>query len=268
MIELLQKTDPKQSSLLLIDEVETSLHPSAQRRLIRDLAEMCRVLELQIILTTHSPDILEELPPEARAYILTSGNQKQVVFGVSPDFAMTKMDMEIHPECDLYVEDDRAKILLQEIIVKFSQDLMDRVLIISFGSASVGQALGQMIISKKFPNPSIVFLDGDQAASPSCIGLPGGDAPERVIFESLKKKQWVLLDSFVLRDFSALSDACIKAMTSSDHHEWVNLAASKVHIASDTLWQAMCAQWAGNCLTSEEAEKIITPIKEVLALSA
>jgi predicted ATP-dependent endonuclease of OLD family len=43
MIELLQKTAPKQSSLLLIDEVETSLHPSAQRRLIRDLAEMCRV---------------------------------------------------------------------------------------------------------------------------------------------------------------------------------------------------------------------------------
>ena len=144
----------------------TSIHPSAQRRLIRDLAEMCRVLELQIILTTHSPYILEELPPEARAYIMTSGDQKQIVFGVSPDFAMTKMDDEIHPECDLYGEDERAKLMLQEIIVNLAPDLMERTRIIPFGSAGVGQALGQMVNAKKFPNPSLVFLDGDQALSP------------------------------------------------------------------------------------------------------
>jgi predicted ATP-dependent endonuclease of OLD family len=228
---------------------------------------MCRVLELQIILTTHSPYILEELPPEARAYILTSGNQKQIVFGVSPDFAMTKMDDESHPECDLYVEDDRAKLMLQEIIVNLAPDLMERIRIIPFGSASVGQALGQMVNNKKFPNPSLVFLDGDQAASPGCIILPGGDAPERVIFEALKKKQWTLLDTTVARDFSSLSDACMKAMTSSDHHEWVQLASSKIHIASDTLWQAMCAQWVGNCLSRDEADKIINPIKETLALA-
>ena len=85
MIELLQKTDPKPSSLLLIDEVETSLHPSAQRRLIRDLADMCQNRELQIILTTHSPYILEELPPEARAFIMTSEN-KNKLFLVSVHF--------------------------------------------------------------------------------------------------------------------------------------------------------------------------------------
>ena len=177
------------------------------------------------------------------------------------------MDDEIHPECDLYVEDDRAKLMLQEIIVNLAPDLMERIRIIPFGSASVGQALGQMVNNKKFPNPSLVFLDGDQAASPGCIILPGGDAPERVIFEALKKKQWTLLDTTVARDFSSLSDACMKAMTSSDHHEWVQLASSKIHISGDTLWQAMCAQWVGNCLSRDESDKIITPIKETLALA-
>lgn len=45
-----------QYSLILIDEIETSLHPSAQRRLslIRDLATVSRIKKVQFIVTTHS----------------------------------------------------------------------------------------------------------------------------------------------------------------------------------------------------------------------
>jgi predicted ATPase len=264
MTELLQK-NPSKYSLVLIDEIETSLHPRAQRRLIRDLAEMCRVRELQLILTTHSPYILGELPPEARGYIMSNGNQRQVVFGVSPDFAMTQMDEEIHPECDIYVEDDRAKMMLLEILVKFEPTVLDRVQIIPFGAASVGQALGQMVKQNRFPRPSLVFLDGDQAASDGCLLLPGGDAPERVVFDALRKQRWVLLDTRTRRDFSVLSDACEKAMALSDHHEWLSSAASKVTLGSDTLWQAMCSEWAANCLLPNDAKNISKPIEELLA---
>jgi hypothetical protein len=97
------------------------------------------------------------------------------------------MDEEVHPECDLYVEDDRAQLMLQEILVRFAPELLTRVQIVAFGAASVGQALGQMVQAKRFPRPSLVFLDGDQPPSPGCILLPGGDAPERVVFEALRK---------------------------------------------------------------------------------
>jgi hypothetical protein len=108
------------------------------------------------------------------------------------------------------------------------------------------------------------LLDGDQPPSPGCLLLPGGDSPERVVFEALKKQKWTLLDAVTSREFAALSDACDKAMTGTDHHEWVSAAANKVHLGSDSLWQAMCAEWAGNCLSELDAAKLVGPIKEAL----
>lgn len=261
--ELLQ-VEPTKNSLILIDEIETSLHPRAQRRLIRDLANLCRERELQIILTTHSPYVLEELPPEARCYILTTGSKKIIVSGVSPEFAMTKMDDESHPECDLYVEDDRAKTLLREILMVHAPDIVSRVQIISFGAASVGQSLGQMVNQKRFLRPTLVFLDADQPKSEGTILLPGNDAPERVVFEGLKGKRWELLDMRTGRDISVIIDACSRAMTISDHHEWVMSAAKTLSLGGDVLWQTFCAAWSSECLSKMEADKIVLPIMEAL----
>ena len=54
-------------SLLIIDEVEASLHPKAQRRLVKYLLEFALRKKLQIILSTHSPYVLQELPPEGES---------------------------------------------------------------------------------------------------------------------------------------------------------------------------------------------------------
>ena len=69
LAELLQVEIPEHS-IVLIDEIERSLHPTLQWRLIRDLAQLARLLELQIIVTTHSPFVLDELPGVAHAQII------------------------------------------------------------------------------------------------------------------------------------------------------------------------------------------------------
>jgi predicted ATPase len=261
--ELLQAELPK-NGLILIDEIESSLHPRAQRRLIRDLAEKCREREAQIILTTHSPYILEELPLEARTYILETQKAKRIVTGVSPQFAMTQMDDEPHPECELYVEDNAAKVLLGEILAAHAKELFPKCAIIPYGAASVGYALGIMAVQKRFPRPTCVFLDGDNAGAEGCILLPGGDAPERVVFETLRKKKWGNLWSRIGRDIAWVSDACTNAMTLSDHHEWIRNAANSLLCGGDTLWQNMCAEWAPG-LEKESANKVSLPIEDVLA---
>jgi predicted ATPase len=256
LVELLQRRI-NQYSMLLIDEVETSLHPRTQRRLIKDLATMCRNLELQCVLSTHSPYILDELPPEARIYLMENGGQRRIIAGVSPALAMTKMDDEVYPEADVYMEDERAATMINEIVAKSKQrDLILRYQTIPYGAANVGRALGMMAKEKRFPRPSIVFLDGDQASSDGCSLLPGGDAPERVVFEGLCAKGLDGVANRISRYASDVSDAANAAMLLSDHHEWVRFAADRLAIPGNLMWQRMCAEWCVRCLPESETNKL------------
>jgi predicted ATPase len=241
--EFLQADLPKYG-LVLIDEIESSLHPRTQRRLIRDLAERCREREIQIVLTTHSPYVLEELPLEARVYILETHAGKKIISGVSPQFAMSQMDDIVYPECELFVEDNAAKTMLSEILAAHAKELFPRCSIVPYGAASVGIALGQMVKNKRFNRPTCVFLDGDNGNAEGCVLLPGGDAPERVIFKDLQKNNWGNLAARIGRDVSSVIDACNNAMTLSDHHDWIKIAANSLLCGGDVLWQAMCAEWA------------------------
>ena len=260
--ELLRAQLP-QYGLVLIDEVESSLHPRAQRRLIRDLAVAARELECQIIVSTHSPYILEELPLGARIYILEAGGRKEIVNGVSPQFAMTKMDDEQHPECELYVEDPRSAIWLSEILSRHAREIFVRCAAIPYGAANLGVALGQMVQAKRFRRPTRVFLDADQGEALGCLRLPGDDAPERVVFGGLQKISYGNLWARIGRDISLVTDACNSATVLTDHHDWVRMAANQLMCGGDVLWSAMCAEWA-QITPKRDLDYIIQDIADAL----
>jgi hypothetical protein len=262
MAELLRAELP-QYGLVLIDEVESSVHPRVQRRLMRDLAEVARTRECQIILTTHSPYVLEELPLSDRIYILENSGRKEIVYGVSPQFAMTKMDDEQHLECEVYVEDVRAQVWLAEILSRHAPDIFVGCAIIPYGAANLGVALGQMVHAQRFRRPTVVFLDGDQSEAPGCSLLPGEDAPERVVFGLLEDRNWLGLSDRISRDLATVSDGCARAMTLADHHEWVKSAANELRCGGDVLWQAMSAEWA-DAIEVASVQSIIDGITDSL----
>ena len=262
--ELIQRGWQKYS-IILIDEVETSLHPRTQRRLIRDIATLCRNLELQCILTTHSPYILDELPSEGRIYLMETEGHKKIITGVSPMFAMTKMDDEVYTEMDVYMEDENSIVMLGEIVARSNQpDLLLRYQAIPYGAANVGRALGIMVKEKRFPRPTVVFLDGDQDQSDGCLLLPGKDAPERVVFEGLTMVSLEKVAKRMGRFPDQLSEACKAAMLLSDHHEWIRFVADRLAVSGQALWQSMCAEWSMACLTETERERITDTIFEAI----
>ncbi len=262
--ELIQKDLPKYG-LVLIDEIESSLHPRAQRRLIRDLASVCRERELQIILTTHSPYILEELPQIARLQIYEAGGKRQLMSGISAQFSMTQMDDVQHPECELYVEDQASQILLTEILSGRAQDLIPRVSINPCGASSVGYQLGIMVHQRRFKRPVGVFLDGDCQAGQGCYILPGPEAPERLVFEELSSANWGDVWVKVGRSVSDVSDACNDAMTLSNHHDWIQSAATRLYLGGNVLWQALCSEWVKLKLKNEDAVAVRNYVEDRLA---
>ncbi|WP_329859354.1 ATP-dependent nuclease [Stenotrophomonas hibiscicola] len=263
--ELLAQTFPKYG-LILIDEIETSLHPRAQRRLLRDLAAIAREQELQIVITTHSPYILAELPDAARLYIMQGSTGKSVVTGVSPEFAMTKMDEERVPECDIYVEDKRAAAWVTQTVAIADRELARRTQLIPFGGSQVGVSLGTMKAQNRFPRRALVFLDGNEVASQGTLLLPGGDAPERVVFGALSTKNWPGVSTRISRPPSETIDALNEAMLNPDEHRWPSDAADRLDIGADQLWDTLCMCWALDSDNHAEVEAIAGPIRNILEL--
>jgi predicted ATP-dependent endonuclease of OLD family len=104
------------TSLILIDEVEASLHPRSQRRLIHFLLWLARKKHIQVIVSTHSPYVLEELPPEARVFISRGTAGVDILYGVSPNYALNRMDDIERPDLYLYTEDVESSGVLLEIL--------------------------------------------------------------------------------------------------------------------------------------------------------
>ena len=166
--------------------------------------------------------------------------------------------------CDVYVEDCAAKILVREAVLRVDKSMAKRIMITPFGKASVGSSLGIMLSEQRFSRPTVVFLDGDQRATPGVHVLPGGDAPEQVLFCALRERNWPEISTRLDRSFSETADILEATMLLPDHHLWLANASDQLFTSSKALWHAMCASWLKNCATAEDIECIVTPIRETL----
>jgi len=57
------------NALVLIDEIEAGLHPFVQQLLMLELQRLALRNQLQVVVTTHSPIVLDTVPPEARVFL-------------------------------------------------------------------------------------------------------------------------------------------------------------------------------------------------------
>lgn len=97
-------------SLILLDEPETSLHPGAQRALLRFLLEQIKLKKHQIVVATHSPEFLEGLPPVAIKVFEDNGNgQARVLGSCSPYVALNRLGKLPPAKKRILVEDNLAQ---------------------------------------------------------------------------------------------------------------------------------------------------------------
>lgn len=263
IFRLLQEI-PEQS-LLVIDEVENSLHPQAQRRFIRYLIKCARIKKIQIILSTHSPFVLEELPHISRIMLQQLSDQKNIIYDVSTQYALNAIDDVEHPLMYVHVEDEEAITLFWNIIKSdknIYEELISKIKLLPVGSYSVVKMLNDLALKGKLPYNSISIVDGDKSSEcPNCISFPGTEAPEKEVFAGLKSLNWNKLDERFGVGAGSLFKYLEDAMLEPDHHKWTTVVGDKIKQSSDAVWNIMSEEWCKQCLGYDKKSAFIQEIK-------
>lgn len=255
------------NTLLLIDEVEASLHPKAQRRLIESLLWLCRTRKVQVILSTHSPYILEELPPEARILLIPGPSGVNVIYNSTPEFALSRIDDPIHPEMAIFVEDKESGVWLREILVSdvTKENIVERISINPVGPANVVQMLGNLAANNRLPQKKgLGVLDGDKSNSDGCILLPGPDAPERKIYLDLKNKNWADIPERFGVGAGTMLSYLEDTILLPDHHKWNAFLGDKLRKSSQSVFDILCNSWCKHCLDPVERDRIYNEVNSIL----
>lgn len=246
-------------ALFLIDEIELGLHEQAQSKLISVLNDISRDRHIQIICTTHSPTILEKLPPEGRVYVSASLGGVSVLPGVSAEYATGRMSGRNSREMTIYVEDQVASDLVDATLLG---DLRSRIEVCPIGSHTA--VMNAMVTQLKNPNlgSAVAFLDGDQYAVKNAhlkkfVGLaeahdgakewiderlfflPGGVTPEVFVLGKLRDFDSDILSEAFQFSGDEIIEAIDSALLAGSHGELRSLSQA-LHREQRQVWRDAC----------------------------
>ena len=198
--------DQYKGGILLIDEVENSLFPAAQKKLLTVLNEFASNYHLQIIMTSHSPvfmkEVLELNQDKNKLIYLTNSHGKIT----SPDWNWEKIEADISgtiilpkekttiKKIDCYVEDEEAKLLLETLLRRSKVKKHLRIDFIKGFSCKHYLNLIEKVPHIK--NNTLIILDGDlqpdkekiqkttihKTKHPNAIALPTTLPPDQLLF--------------------------------------------------------------------------------------
>jgi energy-coupling factor transporter ATP-binding protein EcfA2 len=151
--------DCGKGALLVIDEIELGLHAEAQRRFIKELKKTCHDLHAQVICTTHSREIFEQLPNDARCFVETVNGKTKILDAISSEYAFSKLSGVGSNELNIFVEDDVAKSLL---IAALPAHHRTRISISVIGSSNCLARQLAAVYRRKDKNSVLAVFDGDQ----------------------------------------------------------------------------------------------------------
>lgn len=203
--------------ILLIDEVDAALHPAAQLRLVKLLFEEAGTTGFQVVFTTHSTVILEELskknqhnPSDAPGDVEIS--YLSIVNGLllavrNPTWTTMKHGLYVtnpalsSKRVGTFAEDPEARWLIRGILDALRPDVLDNVDLLEV-SLGCEQIMSLYTGDFAYFRDRVVVLDGDVSQAEiaesippallksggNVVRLPGEERPENVIWNYLLTK--------------------------------------------------------------------------------
>lgn len=199
--------------ILLIDELDATLHPEYQAMLLSLFKEICIDYQnLNIVFTTHSISVLQECNRNKSKIIYLTDNITKVGLMVEPDEFKVRAALENKLGRDYYsnrqipilTEDAEARDFLMAIIEYFKMNspykeqcftALQHIKLID--STFSSESLKKLFVESKIDRQNLQMIgivDGDKESNQtySLISLPGKKSPEVIAFnlcKSLKERQ-------------------------------------------------------------------------------
>ncbi len=204
ILRLSQEIAQLENALVLIDEIEAGLHPWVQQLLMMHLQQLSLRNDLQVIVTSHSPVVLDSVPANARIFLERDQDGEVTVCPPYRDIIQDALYGRSSDSLNLLCEDESAEAILNGIfdVLRYEQKIRS-------GTIRIGRDTG----AQEFPGHAAAFkkfgllenfafvLDGDQQGTASeerireAVGrqvpvlfLPGDHAPEEWVWNCLKEK--------------------------------------------------------------------------------
>ena len=253
LIQALETISEK--SLILIEEPETSLHPSAQHAFAQYLVNVSYQRGHQILLTTHSEFILQALPSDSRIYISRNASHTTCIPGLTALQAKSLMTQGSTKALVILVEDACAKAALCEVLRRIDKEFLSTVGVYVGGDANT---IAKTVRSLAGTGLAVAAVrDADQSATPSenIFTLPGSRPPEREIFDCLGVR------NFIRQEYGIDVADFLAGVSQSDHHEWFNKLGERLNKNPDALLDEMARAWA-RTLPEGEAAPLCALLKE------
>lgn len=192
--------------LLLIDEADAGLFPTAQVNLLKMLDRKCKSLNLQVVMTSHSPTLIEYAFEQSQkfrkkyktVYLSNTFGNVQVM----QDWSWAQISADINtktvatisgtslPNVNVYFEDKEAAdffaaLMNRQPIRKFTTTLPE----ITLGCSNYLELIKKRV--PEFSEKSVICLDADVVQQfkgknfKTVVLLPGNLPPDQLIFEYL-----------------------------------------------------------------------------------
>lgn len=192
--------------LLLIDEIDATLHPAAQKRLVDLLIKEAKINDIQVVVTTHSSDLLKHICKktmynndnkinDVELYYFTNGNRR-LEMKRNPDYSTIENDLLVESmlqnsnKVKVYSEDAENRWFIRKLVPEYIPyvDILD----IKIGC---DQLLSLYTGDISYFGNVLIVLDGDvrdkklqivpeqlRKRLNNIIKLPGDVRPEEVIY--------------------------------------------------------------------------------------
>lgn len=150
-----------ENSLLLLDEPEVSLHPGAQRRLMCYILDIIKRKKIQVIIATHSTNIVDSLPKSSIKCLRKIEDSVIIIEEqVCYQNAFLELESDIKKK-HIIVEDVIAKRIIEGVL---KEEKMDNLLQVDFypGGANNIKKYTLFTYAKTKIQNRYTILDGDQ----------------------------------------------------------------------------------------------------------